>query len=215
MKIIERKRALSQLHQDSKIEERRGHILGTALNLFTRSGYFNTSVHDIQRRAEVSIGSIYHHFKNKEGIAKALYDDLLVRMEGEMVKIMGEQKTCHDRCREVVSFLFAMTENEPDTMEFVVHARHREFLPDEKPICSSRPFTLMLEMVQEGIREGDIVGVNSVVAATAIFGGPLRMIHLRLEGMLEQPLPSYLSEVWQCAWHGVSSMGYMRPKEWS
>lgn len=43
-------------------------ILSATLLLFTRQGYFNTSVHDIARESEVSIGSIYHHFKDKEGV---------------------------------------------------------------------------------------------------------------------------------------------------
>ena len=194
---------MSQTGQDLRIEQRRAHILGTALNLFTSSGYFNTSVHDIQRRADVSVGSIYHHFKNKEGIAKALYDDLLVRMEGGMLQIMDGHLTAHDRCRAIVEFLFEMTESEPETMEFVIHARHREFLPDENPICSSRPFVLMLEMVEEGIENGEIADVNPVAAATAIFGGPLRMIHLRLEGMIQSPLSEMYADAWRCAWNGV------------
>jgi len=47
-------------------------VLETALNLFSEKGYFNTSIHDICRSAGVSIGAIYHHFENKEALAKSL-----------------------------------------------------------------------------------------------------------------------------------------------
>ncbi|HSH30271.1 MAG TPA: TetR family transcriptional regulator [Thiohalobacter sp.] len=50
---------------------------GAALNLFTEQGYFNTSIRDIVRAASVSTGSLYHHFRGKEGIARSLYDTLL------------------------------------------------------------------------------------------------------------------------------------------
>ena len=56
-------------------------VLDSALTLFTERGYFSTSVHDIGRAAGVSIGSIYHHFGDKEGIAGALYAQLGSRME--------------------------------------------------------------------------------------------------------------------------------------
>ncbi len=46
-------------------------IIDTALRLFSDKGYFNTSLQDIRKEANVSIGGIYHHFKNKEEIASA------------------------------------------------------------------------------------------------------------------------------------------------
>ncbi|MCK5647871.1 MAG: TetR/AcrR family transcriptional regulator, partial [Gammaproteobacteria bacterium] len=59
-------------------------ILTAALDLFVDNGYHNVSVHDVQKQANVSIGSIYNHFGGKEGIAKALYKHLLNEMN-EMI----------------------------------------------------------------------------------------------------------------------------------
>ncbi|MBX3704195.1 MAG: helix-turn-helix transcriptional regulator [Steroidobacteraceae bacterium] len=42
------------------------------MTLFVERGYFGTSVHDIVGASNVSIGSIYHHFGDKAGIARAL-----------------------------------------------------------------------------------------------------------------------------------------------
>ena len=181
----------------------RDQVLRTALTLFSRDGYFNTSIHDIRRDAGVSIGSIYHHFANKESLAKALYDDLLERMTDAMLRIMDENARCHDRCRAVIRFLFEAAEEEPATMNFALYAKHREFMPSERPICSSRPFELMHQMVVEGIISGALRPIEPWVAATSLFGGPLRMISLRLDGVLPNPLPTYLDEVWDCAWRSV------------
>jgi AcrR family transcriptional regulator len=181
----------------------RDQVLRTALALFSRDGYFKTSIHDIRREAGVSTGSIYHHFTNKESLAKALYDDLLEHMEEAMLRIMADNASCHDRCREVIRFLFEAAEEEPETMNFALYAKHREFMPSEKPICSSRPFELMRQMVTEGISAGTVRPIEPWVAATALFGGALRMISLRLDGALPEPLPTYLEEVWDCAWRAV------------
>ncbi len=63
--LANRKKALrNQLIRDD--------ILAAALRLYTRDGYFNTSIHDIQREAGVSIGSIYNNFGGMEAVAKAL-----------------------------------------------------------------------------------------------------------------------------------------------
>lgn len=188
----------------AQTEDRRQLILETTLALFTRRGFFNTSVHDIQRAAGVSIGSIYHHFKNKEGLAKALYDAQVERMAHAMEAILAEHRSAHDRCRAVIAHLFDLTEASPEAMQYILYAKHREFLPDEKPVCSSRPFELMKQMVAAGMAAGEIRAMEPYVAATAIFGGAIRLVYLRLDHVLPQPLPEYLDAAWECAWRSVA-----------
>lgn len=178
-------------------------VLDTALSLFTERGYFNTSVHDIGRAAGVSIGSIYHHFGDKVGVATALYEQLSARMEGLIGEICRRHATAHDQARALVSRLFELTESEPRAMEFMLYAKHREFMPDAAPVCSSRPFALMRALVAEGMARGEIREMDVMVASTCLFGGSIRMITARLDGILEHPLPDYLEEVWACAWRSV------------
>lgn len=180
-------------------------MIDAALLLFTRKGYFNTSLPDIVQASGCSTGSIYHHFKGKEGIAQALYEDLLSRMDAELDQIERSYPTSKPRCRAVIERLFQITEDEPEVMEFMLYARHREFLPGNDPICSSRPFQQMREFVTEGIAAGEIAPIDDTVAAAAVYGGALRMIYLRLDGVLNEPLPSKLDEVWRCAWRSVAA----------
>lgn len=182
-------------------------VLDTALSLFTRQGYFNTSVHDISRESGVSIGSIYHHFGDKAGVAGALYDRLSGRMEALIGEIVRRHATACDQARELVARLFELTESEPRAMEFMLHARHREFLPDQRPVCSSRPFLLMREIVEKGMQDKEIRPMDPLVASTCLFGGPLRMITARLDGLLEAPLTGYFDAVWACSWRAVAETG--------
>ncbi len=180
-------------------------VLDTALSLFTERGYFNTSVHDIGRAAGVSIGSIYHHFGDKVGVATALYEALNNRMEGLVGEICRRHAGAHDQARALVVRLFELTESEPRAMEFMLYAKHREFMPDAAPVCSSRPFAMMRALVAEGMARGEIREMDVMVASTCLFGGPIRMITARLDGLLERPLPDYLEEVWACAWKSVAA----------
>ncbi|BCJ98513.1 TetR/AcrR family transcriptional regulator [Anaerocolumna chitinilytica] len=43
-------------------------ILNSALQLFCEKGYYNTTTNEIAQRAEVSIGSLYSYFKDKDTI---------------------------------------------------------------------------------------------------------------------------------------------------
>jgi len=180
-------------------------VLSAALTLFTQKGFFNTSVQDIGRAAGVSIGSIYHYFDDKQGIATALYEDLMRKLTEAISEIIEKEASAHDRCKAIVAMLFETTESSRETMEFMLYAKHREFIPDQKPVCSSKPFEMMRSVVEEGMRRGEIIRMTPVVAATSVYGGPIRMITARIDGVLEKPLPEYLDETWQCAWRAVAA----------
>lgn len=180
-------------------------VLGASLVLFTQRGYFNTSVPDIARSAQVSVGSIYHYFKDKEDVARALYVGLMEGLQGELDRIAQQQATAHDRCRAVMAMLFALTESNREAMDFMLYAKHREFLPSERPVCSSKPFETMREFVKNGMSQGEIRKIDVMVATSCLFGGAIRLITARLDGVLAEPLPDRMESVWECAWRSVAA----------
>lgn len=179
-------------------------VLDTALRLFSDRGYFNTSIHDIRREAGVSTGAIYHHFHNKEALAKSLYDSLLARMEVAVAQVVAAHEGCRAQSGAIVALLFELTVKEPRMMQFILLAKHREYLQDEAPICSSRPFSLMREVLERGIASGEVREIEPWVAASAMFGGALRMMNLQLDGVLDTPLTVHLEQVVDCGWRAVS-----------
>ena len=181
----------------------RNNIMRTALKLFTTRGYFNSSVHDIQGEAGVSIGSIYNHFGGKEGIAKALYVDLIARLNAFVDVALEGNLDTHARCKAIVRGLFELTESNPETISFVLNAKHKEFLPEEPPICSSKPFVRMRELLHDGMKAGEIKAMDLMVAASCAYGPALRMISLRLDGLIDEPLPSFTNTVWESSWRSV------------
>lgn len=178
-------------------------VLDTALKLFSKKGYFNTSVHDIRHTAGVSIGAIYHHFSNKEALAKALYESLLQQVDDAVQTACCNEQGCYAKSRAIIQSLFSLTVEKPMTMQFILLAQHREYLPDEAPICSSSPFQTMKDVVVEGMTGGEIREMDAWVAATAMFGGALRMMNLQLDGVLDKPLQDYCAGVVDCAWRAL------------
>ena len=181
----------------------RDKILNTALDLFSKQGYFNTSVHDIRKAANVSTGAIYHHFQNKEALAKSLYESLLAEMDKEIENACLNKIGCLAKSKAIIEKMFALTMEQPRNMQFILLAQHREYLPNEAPICSSKPFQTMKQVVVEGIAKGEVRKMDTWVAAASMFGGALRMMNLQLDGVLTEPLNNYLDEVVSCAWNGI------------
>ncbi|MGV6826561.1 MAG: TetR/AcrR family transcriptional regulator [bacterium] len=190
-------------NSNTRGEALRSNVLNTALELFSEKGYFNTSIHDIRKAAGVSTGAIYHHFENKEALAKSLYDSLLQQIDGAIDDACIDKKTCLEKSRSIIEKMFSLTMDYPRQMQFVLLAQHREYLPNEAPICSSSPFQTMKRVVVEGMESGEVRNLEPWVAATAMFGGALRMMNLQLDGVLDRALTTYVDEVVDCAWRGI------------
>lgn len=66
-------------------DERRGHILLAAADLFVKHGYGGTSIRDIAARAGLLAGSVYHYFPAKEDLFIAVHREgfrqLIVHIE--------------------------------------------------------------------------------------------------------------------------------------
>lgn len=179
-------------------------ILTAALDLFVNKGYHNVSIHEVQKKANVSIGSIYNHFGGKEGIASALYKHILNEMDELVDDVISEFESPVEQCKEIIRQLFEYTETQSNIMAFVFHAKHAEFINEEPLICNASPFIKIRKIIEKGVTAGEFIEMDSWVAASCFFGGAIRMIQLRLDGLIDKPLPEYYNQV-----ISASSMGLL------
>ena len=178
-------------------------ILTAALNLFVEKGYHNVSIHEIQKQANVSIGSIYKHFGGKEGIAKGLYTHLLNEIDELIDDIMGEVASPAEQCEKIIQQLFEYTETHQTIIAFIFHAKHPEFLSNEQLLCNTTPFKKIHHIIEQGISIGEFRDIDVWVASACILGSTTRMIQLRLDGLIKNPLPEYSESVIETAWQGI------------
>ncbi|MFY1373430.1 TetR/AcrR family transcriptional regulator, partial [Acinetobacter baumannii] len=74
-------------------------ILLDALDCFLEQGIETTSIEMIRAKSESSVGAIYHHFKNKEGIVAALFFSALDDQTALRDEYLKQSKTfsVHDK----------------------------------------------------------------------------------------------------------------------
>ena len=65
-------RLLERAFPDARQASRRS-VLRHALSLFNANGVEATTIDDLRKASGQSVGTIYHHFKNKEGLVAALF----------------------------------------------------------------------------------------------------------------------------------------------
>jgi AcrR family transcriptional regulator len=69
-------------------EEKKEIIMQTALNLFAKQGFYNTTIADIAKEMEMSVGNMYNYFPSKESLAKELLIYTSKKFGDEIKKLM-------------------------------------------------------------------------------------------------------------------------------
>jgi AcrR family transcriptional regulator len=104
-------------------EATRRAILDAALTEFNDKGVSATSIADIRRRSGASVGSIYHHFGEKDGIAGALYIDGLVDYQAGFVRVLLNAASTRDGVEQAVHHHIAWIVENRESARFLLLSR--------------------------------------------------------------------------------------------
>ena len=89
-------------------EATRGALVAVARELFASSGYADTSIEEIVRRADVTRGALYHHFADKRDVFRAVYEAVESELTaGIAAVVMGEARPERRLLAGVEAFLDA------------------------------------------------------------------------------------------------------------
>ncbi len=86
----------------TKGELTRRNIIEKSLQLFSVKGYFNTSISDILQATGLTKGGLYCHFKSKEDVWRAVYDDAVALWRAVVFKNMRSVADPLDRIERTV-----------------------------------------------------------------------------------------------------------------
>ena len=178
-------------------------ILTAALNLFVKKGYHNVSIHEIQKKADVSIGSIYRHFNGKEGVAQALYKHILNELDELIDGVIEDTQVPVKQIEEVIKQLFEHTETHPEIISYIFHTKHVEFLPNEPLMCDAEPFNRIKNIIKLATNRNNPTEIELQIDNSLVLGSVTKLIQLRLDGLMKKPLVESLDVLLEKLWHGL------------
>lgn len=104
---------------------RKDEILQAALACFTEVGVDATTIEMIRDRSGASIGSIYHHFGNKERIIAALYLAGTAQYAALLERGFAEVSSAEACVKLLVTSYIDWVVANPDWARFILHSRGR------------------------------------------------------------------------------------------
>jgi AcrR family transcriptional regulator len=179
---------------------KRAKIIASALRLFSKQGFYKTTMRDIADTLGISEGTLYNHFPSKMSLATAAISHVTGKMAIDLRYINGKSIPATEKIREFVRSYFGFIQKNPEMVEyfFRVYLSNREIFCDEEDCGFSlaKDFIEELErLIDDGVRSNDFTQRNFFIAFSSVMGILGSITFLYGEGELERPLEEHCEEV--------------------
>lgn len=108
----------------------RQRALVAALALFDAQGVEATTIEQVREAADISTGSLYHHFGSREGLVVALYEDLLEQYRTAITAALVRQSGIRELLDAFVTTHIGWAMQNPMAERFLSGHRHHRSLKD-------------------------------------------------------------------------------------
>jgi len=180
-------------------EERKLEIMKTALNLFAKRGFYNTTIADIAREMGMSVGNMYNYFPSKESLAK----ELLIytsKVFGEEIRKINEMDiSSKEKIKKIVELYFKKAQEEPELVDYFmrVYLSNKEIFNNgcEGMLCVSAFVTEIMIFFEEGVRKKELKNQDFFAAFGLFMGYIGGLAFLNRENILGKSLDEYIEPV--------------------
>ena len=143
----------------SQKEATRQRVLGAARDLFETQGYEETTVREIARKAEVSVGSVFTTFSSKGDILSQVMTDRLDGLYAELDRVIPSLRgSTADRLRSMFAIHFAF-----ETRRTKLFLAHIAAAYDWRLGAGARPYgktprlrLIVRDCLTDGVARGDV-----------------------------------------------------------
>ncbi len=185
---------------------RRASILEAALDCFIGQGVEATTIEDIVRASGSSIGSLYHHFGNKEGVAAGLFIDGITRLNAGLLRKLKRCKTAQDSVRTVVTQYSDWVTSHRDIARYLLNSRDIAFpaaTKEQLRQIHSDHITEVFRWFGPFVRDGEMKALP-IDTYVPIISGPIQdYTRYWLSGQVKESPAKVKSVFADAAWNAV------------
>jgi AcrR family transcriptional regulator len=180
-------------------EERKVSIINSALTLFANKGFYSTTIPDIAKALNMSVGNMYNYFKSKDTLAKEIIKYISSYLGAKLQEINHMQISTKEKTKKIVEVYFNTAKSNPEMIDYFlrVYLSNREVFKDgcEGMICVNEFVTEIMIYFEEGVQNGELRD-QDFFSAFGLFMGYLGgMVFLKGEDILPKELDEYIDDI--------------------
>lgn len=171
-----------QERKEREKERRKQQIIVAAKRVFSEKGFGKATMEDIAQQAELSPGTLYLYFKNKEELYASLSLRILQYLHIRVEHVVNElDKDPNERIKALTDAMFDVYQFDPLILINMFHLQSSETLKNLSPPLlkeiedlSRKSLGAIAGILQDGIRQGYFIEHHPVALADvywALFSG--------------------------------------------
>jgi AcrR family transcriptional regulator len=171
--------------REKEREQRKSHILNTARALLLEKGLNATSINQIAKHSELSVGAIYFYFKDKEELFAALQVEGLELLRQSIHRAVDGKSSPEEKIRSIAKAYLKFSEehkNYFDIINYFLTSPETIFPPNLKTEIDEHGNTSILTLtavIREGIDKGQFKKVDPRRQAIIFWSAFNGMIQLK------------------------------------
>ena len=164
----------------------RNKIINSAVGLFIQQGVAKTTTKQIAASARVAEGSIYRYFPSKDELAWQVFRDYHQYLAMQLQQSVEHNLTLLEKIDALVSRFLKIADE--DWMMFSYYLTSQHSYMDKVTSDMLTPYQVLINVVKEGIRTGEIqdgdINVITAMVMGAVHQIALNKIYSRIKGEL-------------------------------
>ena len=199
---------LERLYPQRRSLLKRQILLG-ALSCFLEDGLDATSIEMIREKSESSVGAIYHHFKNKEGVIAALvfaalYDQALLRN-----RYLDHAKSLKEVLDALIFSYVDWVSDQPEFAKFLLMAHFRMMQSEHRAFLNEKNKLRNKKIVSQVSNYADAALLKSVpteLMMSLVIGATESYCRAWLSGKVVTSPKAYRETLAQAAWDSLQNL---------
>ena len=183
--------------------KRQEKIIRAAQACFAECGFANTTMEDIRLRSGASNGSIYHHFSNKEGLAAAIYVEVMTEYQQKILAALERNPGARAGITAVVESHLDWVSEKPEQAKYLMEMRHADFMaPAEDALASANENFAMgfFKWIKPNLKSGKLRRVDPIMFISLVLGPCQEYVRNWLGGDTVTDMAGAKKELARAAW---------------
>ncbi|WP_456485452.1 TetR/AcrR family transcriptional regulator [Hydrogenimonas sp.] len=176
-------------------ERKKREIIKMALLLFSKNGFYSTTITEIAKMMGMSAGNFYNYFISKEKLAEEIIRYISEYLGYKLRAINESPISTKEKIREIVHIYFKTAQEEPEMLDFFlrIYLSNREVYKErcEGITCIHAFVTELMIFFDDGVQKGDLRNQDFFLAFGLFMGYLGGMVFLNGEQILTEPLNAY------------------------
>jgi AcrR family transcriptional regulator len=160
----------------TQTKSKRDLILDAAYNLFINKGYWDTKIIDISEAAGIGKGTVYEYFESKDAIFLELFRTKVESGYDNITDVLSKEISSDKKLKEFIDIELENTSKYTFNKNFLLDLMLKsDAFRNPERIASihnliAKKFSVLYQIIEEGIRNGEFIQMDPLLATASITG---------------------------------------------